>query len=113
MRFEGFSTHEPRANVTLYNACTLIECFKAYNFCFDRHSVLSQPFANRWLNLAIVWGLVLLAIIVYAPFLHEPFSTVSLPLVDWAIIVVVASTISPVLESAKWMARRGWFGDMS
>ncbi len=91
----------------------LIECFKAYNFRSDRHSVLNKPFANRWLNLAIVWGIVLLAIIVYAPFLHEPFSTVSLTLVDWAIVVVVASTISPVLESAKWMARRGWFGEMS
>jgi Ca2+-transporting ATPase len=91
----------------------LIECFKAYNFRSDRHSVLNRPFANRWLNLSIIWGLVLLAIIVHAPFLHEPFSTFSLPLVDWAIVVVVASTISPVLESAKWMARRGWFGEMS
>ncbi|MDE2483901.1 MAG: cation-translocating P-type ATPase [candidate division NC10 bacterium] len=91
----------------------LIESFKAYNFRSDRHSVLNQPFANRWLNLAIVWGLVPLAIIVYAPFLHEPFSTVSLSLTDWAIVVVLASTVSPVLESAKWMERRGWFGEMS
>jgi Ca2+-transporting ATPase len=91
----------------------LIECVKAYNFRSDRHSVLNQPFANRWLNLVIVWGLVPLVLIVYAPFLHEPFSTVSLPLVDWAIVVVLASTVSPVLELAKWMERRGWFGEMS
>jgi len=102
-----------KAMTMTFVSLVLIESFKAYNFRSDRHSVLNQPFANRWLNLAIVWGLVPLAIIVYAPFLHEPFSTVSLPLVDWAIVVVLAFTVSPVLELAKWMERRGWFGEMS
>ncbi|MDD5559739.1 cation-translocating P-type ATPase [Candidatus Methylomirabilis sp.] len=101
-----------KAMTMTFVSLVLIECVKAYNFRSDRHSVLNQPFANRWLNLAIVWGLVPLVIIVYAPFLHEPFSTVSLPLVDWAIVVVLASTVSPVLELAKWMERRGWFGEM-
>jgi len=102
-----------KAMTMTFVSLVLIESFKAYNFRSDRHSVLNQPFANRWLNLAIVWGLVLLALIVYTPYLHEPFTTVSLPLVDWAIVVVLASTISPVLESAKWMERCGWFGEMS
>ena len=51
----------------------LIEFVKAYNFRSDRHSVLRQPFANKWLNLAIVWELLLLALIVYLPVLHAPF----------------------------------------
>lgn len=91
----------------------LIQFFKAYNFRSDRHSVLDRPFANKWLNLAIVWELVLLALIVYVPFLHEPFGTFSLPLIDWAIVITLAFTVSPVLELAKWMERRGWFGKMS
>jgi Ca2+-transporting ATPase len=90
----------------------LIQFFKAYNFRSDRHSVLNQPFANKWLNLAILWELVLLVLIVYVPFLHDPFGTFSLPLVDWVIVVVLAFTVSPVLEAAKWMERRGWFGVM-
>ena len=102
-----------KAMTMTFVSLVLIESFKAYNFRSDRHSVLNRPFANRWLNLATVWGLALLAIIVYVPFLHEPFTTVSLPLVDWAIVVVLASTVSPVLESAKWMERRKWFGEMS
>ncbi len=88
----------------------LIQFFKAYNFRSDRLSVLVRPFANKWLNLAIVWELVLLALIVYVPFLHEPFGTFSLPLVDWVIVILLAFTVSPVLEAAKWMERRGWFG---
>jgi Ca2+-transporting ATPase len=89
----------------------LIEFFKAYNFRSDRHSVLNKTFANKWLNLAILWELCLLAIVVYAPFLHKPFGTFSLSLADWLIIIALAFTISPVLEMTKWMVRRGWFGN--
>jgi Ca2+-transporting ATPase len=86
----------------------LIQFFKAYNFRSDRHSVINQPFANKWLNLAILWELLLLVLIVYVPFLHRPFGTYSLPLVDWVIIIIAALTISPVLELVKWLERRGW-----
>lgn len=91
----------------------LIQFFKAYNFRSDRHSVLNKPFANKWLNAAIGWELVLLVLIVYLPFLHEPFGTFSLPLIDWVILIVLALTVSPVLELVKWMERREWFGKMS
>ena len=90
----------------------LIQFFKAYNLRSDRHSVLRRPFANRWLNLAIVWELLLLSLIVYLPALHGPFSTFSLTLSDWLIIVPLAFTVSPVLELAKWMVRRGWLGPL-
>lgn len=91
----------------------LIQFFKAYNFRSDRHSVLNKPFANKWLNTAILWEIGLLLLIIYVPFLHEPFSTFSLPLYDWLIIGGLAATIVPVLEIAKWMERRGWFGTMA
>jgi Ca2+-transporting ATPase len=86
----------------------LIQFFKAYNFRSDRYSVLNRTFANRWLNLAVVWELLLLIVIVYVPFLQKPFGTFGLPLMDWAIIVALAFSIFPVLELAKWMGRRGW-----
>ncbi|MCX6053757.1 MAG: cation-translocating P-type ATPase [Chloroflexi bacterium] len=88
----------------------LIQFFKAYNFRSDRHSVLDKPFANKWLNTAIVWEVALLLVIIYIPFLHEAFGTYYLPLVDWGIILVLAFSIVPVLEIAKWMERRGWLG---
>jgi Ca2+-transporting ATPase len=90
----------------------LIQFFKAYNYRSDRHSVLHKPFANKWLNLSILWELLLLLLIVYLPFLHGPFNTSSLPLVDWLIVIGLSLTISPVLELAKWMERRGWFGKL-
>ena len=88
----------------------LIQFFKAYNFRSDRHSVLNRPFENKWLNLAVGWETILLVLIIYLPFLHEAFSTYALPLVDWLIVGGLAVTVVPVLEVAKWMERRGWFG---
>jgi len=55
----------------------LIQFFNAYNCRSDRLSVFRRPFANRWLNLAVGWELVLLAVIVYTPFLHQRFGTFS------------------------------------
>jgi len=91
----------------------LIQFFKAYNFRSDRHSMFHRPLANKWLNRAILWELVLLVLIVYLPFMHRALGTFSLTGMDWTIIVTAALTICPVLELAKWMERRGWFGRLS
>jgi len=90
----------------------IIEFFKAYNFRSDRHSVFRKPFANKWLNLAIAWELSLLGLILYVPFLAKPFANFRLSAVDWAAIIGVALTITPVLEIAKWFVRKEKFGKL-
>ena len=90
----------------------VIEFFKAYNFRSDRHSVFRNPFANKWLNLAIAWELSLLGLILYVPFLAKPFANFRLSAVDWAAIIGVALTITPVLEIAKWFVRKEKFGKL-
>ena len=109
-RSSGRGDHE--AMTMAFVSLVLIQFFKAYNFRSDRHSVLSDPFANMWLNLAIVWEILLLLVVVYLPVLHEPFGTFSLTVTDWVIILLAAFTIFPVLEFAKWLERRGAFGEM-
>jgi Ca2+-transporting ATPase len=101
---------QAEAMTMTFVSLVLIQFFKAYNFRSDRLSVLDRPFANKWLNLAVGWEMILLVLIVYLPFLHEAFSTYSLPLVDWAIVAGLSVTIVPVLELAKWMVRKGWLG---
>ncbi|MBN1431126.1 MAG: cation-translocating P-type ATPase [Anaerolineae bacterium] len=112
-----WATHTARsieeAMTMTFVSLVLIQFFKAFNFRSDHLSVWNKPFANKWLNLAITWELALLALVIYLPFLHVPFGTFSLPLEDWAIILVLAFTIVPVLETAKWMERKGWFGEVS
>lgn len=93
-------------------ALVLIQFCKAYNFRSDRRSLVDRPFANRWLNLAILWEIALLLLIVYVPVLQSPFATFALTITDWIIVVFLASTVSLVLELAKWLVRRGYFGSL-
>jgi Ca2+-transporting ATPase len=90
----------------------LIQFFNAYNCRSDRHPVFRRPFANRWLNLAVGWEVVLLIAIVYVPFAQRAFGTFSLTTADWMLVVGLGFSIVPVIETVKWLARRGWFGDL-
>jgi Ca2+-transporting ATPase len=91
-----------------FAALVAIQFFKAYNFRSDYRSVWHRPFANRWLNLAVLWELALLVAIIHVPVLRELFGTVALSPEDWLRVLGVAATIVPVLETAKWMIRRRW-----
>jgi Ca2+-transporting ATPase len=90
----------------------LIQFLKAYNYRSDRLSVFHRPFANKWLNLAILWELLLLYLIVTLPFLENAFGTFSMSLTEWSLLSAVAFTVVPVIEIAKWLERRGRFGKM-
>ena len=90
----------------------LIQFFKAYSYRSDRRSVLHKPFANKWLNIAIVWELVLLFGILYVPFLQNLFDTFALSGLDWLVVGGAALTVVPVLELAKFAERRGAFGKL-
>jgi Ca2+-transporting ATPase len=49
-------------------------------------------------------------LIVYLPFIQAPFGTIGLSPADWTFALGIAFTITPILELAKWMVRRGFFG---
>jgi Ca2+-transporting ATPase len=68
--------------------------------------VLHKPFANKWLNLAIVWELVLLAAILFFEPLERVFGTTALNRGEIALVVTAAFSILPVLEIGKWFLRR-------
>jgi len=89
----------------------VIQFFKAYNFRSDRQSVLKRPFENMWLNLAVVTGFMMLAAVVHVPMLQGPFSTYSLTVADWAIVVGVGASVVPVLEITKAMLRARYEAD--
>ena len=83
----GRSTQE--AMTMAFVSLVLIQFFKAYNFRSDRQSVLHHPFANKWLNIAILWELIMLALILYVPILERTFGPL-IDVVDWLIIIGAA-----------------------
>ena len=100
----GRETEEAMSLV--FTSLVLTEFLKAYSYRSDRRSVLERTFANRWLNLAVVWELTLLGLVLYVPFLQRAFGTVGPSLEEWALVLGVAATIVPVLEVGKWIVRR-------
>ena len=87
----------------------LIQFFKAYGYRSDHQHVLHRPLANRWLNIAIVWEVGLLFLIMYVPFLQRAFELTPLAAWEWAFLAFWSHTILPVLEFGKWLERRGVF----
>ena len=87
-------------------ALVLIQFFNAYCCRSDHATVLDRPFANRWLNLAVVWELALLVAIAYVPFFQRAFGTFALTTSDWLLTAGLAFSIVPVLELVKALTRR-------
>ncbi len=79
----------------------LIQFFKTYNFRSSTHSVFYHPFANHWLNRSVLLEILLLMPMIYLPFFHNAFNTVTLSAVDWLVVIAAATTIVPVLEIFK------------
>jgi Ca2+-transporting ATPase len=84
----------------------IIQFFKAYNFRSDKKSIFRIGlFKNKWLNLAVISQIMLMLVIIYVPFLQQPFHTFSLNAVDWAIVILLAGSVFPVLEISKAVIR--------
>jgi P-type Ca2+ transporter type 2C len=105
------SGRAPEQAMTLcFVSLVLIELVKAYNFRSERRSVFRRPFANRWLNLAVLWDLLLLYLIVHVPVLQQALGTYRLSAEEWAIVTVTGLSVAPMLELAKWLVRAGALG---
>ncbi len=102
----------PEAMSMTFVSLVLIQFFKAYSYRSDRQSVLHRPFANKWLNIAIVWELALLVAILYVPFFQKLFDTFALSAFDWLVVGVASFTVVPVLELVKVFERREVFGKL-
>jgi P-type Ca2+ transporter type 2C len=101
---------ESVARTSVFVLLTFTEFFKAYNCRSDQTSLFHHPFTNKWLNAAIVWEAGLLALILSVPLLRWAFDITVISWSDALPLLLLASTIVPVIEGAKWMIRRGWLG---
>jgi Ca2+-transporting ATPase len=96
----------PEAMAMCFVSLVLMQFTKALVFRADGHPIRGKPFANRWLNLALAWEVVLLVLLLTVPPLQRAFGTAGLSLTDWELATAAALTIVPVLG---WVTRR-WHG---
>lgn len=95
-----------RAMTMTFVSLVLLEFFKAFCFRSERVSLWQRPFANRWLNLAVLWEFGLLMAVIYLPLVSGAFGSYPLAASDWPWVLGTALSIIPVLEFGKWVNRR-------
>ncbi len=106
-RYLGYG--DQAAMTMTFVSLVLIQFFKAYGYRSDHQHALHRPFANRWLNIAILWEVALMLLILNIPFLQQAFSLTALGRWEWIFILFWSHTILPVLELGKWLERSGIF----
>jgi Ca2+-transporting ATPase len=97
---------EAEAMSMAFISLVLVQFWNAYIFRSDTASTFKNPFANKWLNFAVLWEIVLLIVVVEVPFFNRFLGTFPLPQHDWIIVLLAAVTIVPVMELAKFIVRR-------
>lgn len=91
----------------VFMALIIIQFVKAFNYRSDRLSLFQiGVFGNKWLIVAVLVSFAMTLPILYVPFLQNVFNAYPLPLEDWVIVLLSASSVFPVLEVSKLILRR-------
>ena len=94
------------AQTLAFTTLVFFQLFNALNSRSDEDSAFKGLFTNKWLWLALFISVVLQIAVIYLPFLQTAFSTVPLTALDWAVCVVVGSTVLWLRELVKVVQRR-------
>jgi Ca2+-transporting ATPase len=88
-----------------FTTLVFFSLFTVFNARSDERSSFSGLFTNKWLWGATALSVLLQVAVVYTPFLQKAFSTTGLSLRDWALCVVVASSVLWLGELRKLVIR--------
>ena len=101
---EGHGTLD-EARSMAFTTLVVAQLFNTFNARSDRVSAFHKMFTNRYLWAAIGLSLVLQVAVVELPFLNEAFGTEPLSAADWAICVLLASSVLWAVEAKKLLLR--------
>jgi len=94
---------ETMAFVTLSTS----ELLRAFTARSERYPLLKLGiFSNKWMNIAVLFSVVLVIAVVYLPFLNPIFKTVPLGWQQWELILPLLLIPSVVAELVKWWISR-------
>ena len=103
----GLEHSEVAAETMAFLTLSLSELLRAFTARSERYPLLKiGVFGNRWMNLAVLFSLVLLMMVVYVPFLNPIFNTIPLGWHEWRFILPLLIVPSLAAEMAKYIASR-------
>jgi Ca2+-transporting ATPase len=101
--YRHYEIHEART--LTFCAIVIFEWLVAFNARSDQHTIFRLGFLrNRPLFLAVMMGVILQMIVIYVPFLHDPFDTLPLKPWQWGIALLPGLGIFLVETARKLIA---------
>jgi Ca2+-transporting ATPase len=94
------------AQTLAFTTLVFFQLFNVLNARSDEDSAFKGLFRNKWLWLALLVSVALQVAVIYLPFLQTAFNTVPLTAFDWAVCIVVGSTVLWLRELVKVFQRR-------
>lgn len=100
----GLWNSDPRfAETMAFATLSLSELVRAYTARSERYPLLKIGiFSNKWMNLAVLFSIVLVLAVIYVPFLNNIFDTLPLRWVEWVEIIPLLLIPSVAAELAKY-----------
>ncbi|MDO4260030.1 MAG: cation-translocating P-type ATPase [Actinomycetaceae bacterium] len=93
------------ARTAAFTTLVFAQLFNALNARSDHRSAFADFFANRWLWVAIVFGVVTQLAVVHVPALQIAFGTAPLDVQHWLVAIGMASIVLWVEEISKLIRR--------
>ncbi len=91
------------ARTVVFTVLSLSTLFYVYSIRSVEHGIFTfNPFKNMYLNLAVLFGIVLQLASIYLPFLNKALHTVPLGWVEWEIIILFIILIILFIELMKY-----------
>lgn len=102
----GLAERHDEAMTMAFVSLALIQLFHAYSMRSADNSILNKKlFANKYINLSFLVGVVLTVIVVVVPPFRTVFETAMLNGMEWGISIAVAFAVIPLVELYKLVVR--------
>ena len=85
---------------------SLVEIFHSFNMRSRRKSVFQMKNHNKLLWASMLFSLVATTAVIYIPFLREAFGFEVISLMEYAIAILLAISIIPIMEIVKFIQRK-------
>lgn len=91
------------ASTMAFLTINLIQMFHMYNVKTSKSIFASNPFKNKFINFAFLFGLTTMLLITLVPALSSLFGLINLTLEQWAITLLLSFIIIPICEIVKFL----------
>ncbi|OGY93692.1 MAG: hypothetical protein A2406_03945 [Candidatus Komeilibacteria bacterium RIFOXYC1_FULL_37_11] len=100
--FYSQTDNEDLARTVAFTSLALITLFYVFSIKNLDYSLFKQnPFKNKYLNVAVVLGLIMQLVAVYVPFFSQFMRTVPLTWPEWKMILIVIFAVIVLIEIIK------------